>query len=456
MRAAHADSLRQRLSLQIMLLALVGLGLVCATVFAATATLMERNQQRLLSVKVNKLTETSQAFLRNDKAGFDNNGLEGFLQLLTRNAERRPDTRLELYLPDNRPFYADPPNDPHVLTDHVQTRQFELPGLDGATAFKGRFTIDVSQDNALLRQILWSLIAATLAGALLSVICVRWVVRRGLSPLKSLTRQTEQIALGELSQRLTLCQPVRELEPWVNQFNQLMDKVEQTYKQLEAFNADVAHELRTPLAALIGKTEVTLSRERSHHELSSTLQGNLAELQRLSAMVNDMLFLSKVDHGALASRALPVSLRASVTEVAEFYDAMLAERQLHVVVQGDALSPIDDPLFKRAISNLIGNATRYASAGTSIVVQIDDRQSEVWVEVTNQGPRIAPEELPKLFDRFYRVDEARAHRESHHGLGLAIVAAIARMHGGRTRADSQGNQTTIGFSMQAAKAASRA
>ncbi len=448
MTVLQPHSMRQRLSLQLMLLALVALGLVSAAVYAATATLMERNQQRLLSVKVNKLTETSQAFLRNGQEGLDNSGLEGFRQLLIRNAERRPETRLELYLPNDQLFYVDPLSESHLLSKYVQGRLFELPGLDGTTAFKGSFTIDISQDAVLLRQIFWILLGATLVGALLAAACARWVVQRGLSPLKSLTRQTEQIADGKLSQRLALRQPTRELEPWVHQFNQLMDKVQQTYGQLEAFNADVAHELRTPLAALIGKTEVTLARERSPEELSATLQGNLEELHRLSALVNDMLFLSKVDHGALARRASPVSLRVSVNEVAEFYEAMISERQLSIQVEGDVLMPIDEPLFKRAISNLISNATRYASVGSSIAVRIEARSSEVWVEVINQGARIPAEHLPKLFDRFYRVDEARAQRETHHGLGLAIVAAIARMHGGSTRAQSQADLTKISFSLR--------
>jgi two-component system, OmpR family, heavy metal sensor histidine kinase CusS len=181
------------------------------------------------------------------------------------------------------------------------------------------------------------------------------------------------------------------------------------------------------------------------------LQANLEELHRMAALVNDMLFLSKADHGALARRSQPVDLAAAAESVAEFYEAAAGERQLSIAVEGRATMPIDEPLFKRAVSNLVSNATRYAAAGSVIEVRVEEKDNEAWVTVQNQGPRIAPEHLPKLFDRFYRADTARSDRDSHHGLGLAIVAAIARMHHGRTRAESGEAQGSgwarLGFSV---------
>jgi two-component system, OmpR family, heavy metal sensor histidine kinase CusS len=443
-------SMRRRLSLQLMVGALVVLGAVSLAVYAATHSLVERNQQRYLNVKVNKMTETAQSFMR-EAGDAPDQGRAAYRALLVRNAERRPGSRLELALADGSPFYADPDEEAHRFEGPAAKRDFVLPGLDGQAAFRGSYAIDGAQDAALLRQIAWVLLAATLGGALLAAASAGWVVQRGLRPLRALTRQTERIAGGELSQRLQLRRPVAELQPWVQEFNGLMDKVQQTYGQLEAFNADVAHELRTPLAALIGKTEVTLSRERSADELSTTLQANLEELHRMAALVNDMLFLSKADHGALARRSQPVDLAAAAASVAEFYEAAASERQLSIAVQGSVTLPIDEPLFKRAVSNLVSNATRYAAAGSVIEVRIEEKDNEAWLTVHNQGPRIAPEHLPKLFDRFYRADTARTERDSHHGLGLAIVAAIARMHKGRTRAESGEAQGSgwarLGFSV---------
>ena len=149
-----------------------------------------------------------------------------------------------------------------------------------------------------------------------------------------------------------------------------MARLEGAYQQLEGFNADVAHELRTPLATLIGETEVALSRERSPEVLRETLLSNLEELQRLAAMVNDMLFLSKADRGAQARRGQQTSLAGLARQVTDFHEAALAERNLRVIVSGDAVIPVDEPLFKRAVSNLLGNAIRFADADSDIVVQI--------------------------------------------------------------------------------------
>src|SRR5438034_8564039 len=131
-----------------------------------------------------------------------------------------------------------------------------------------------------------------------------------MAPLREIVRQTREISPRRLDQRLRLSEPVEELTPWIEQFNALMERLERAYQQLEGFNADVAHELRTPLCTLIGQTEVALSRERSPAALRDTLASNLEELQRLAAMVNDMLFLASADRGAQARRSGKASLAA--------------------------------------------------------------------------------------------------------------------------------------------------
>jgi two-component system heavy metal sensor histidine kinase CusS len=249
---------------------------------------------------------------------------------------------------------------------------------------------------------------------------------------------------------LSLDDPAEELLPWIQQFNALMDRLQRAYGQLEAFNADVAHELRTPLANLIGQTELALSRERSPDALRETLASNLEETQRLSALVNDMLFLSQADRGAMARRGEPVSLAALAAEVAEFHEATLEEAGLALRIDGDARVAVDEPLVKRAVSNLIGNATRFAEPGSTVVVAIAaDTPEQVALTVDNTGAEIDREHLPRLFDRFFRGDASRCceGEQQHHGLGLAIVAAIARMHAGRTLAESAAGRTRVGFTL---------
>jgi two-component system heavy metal sensor histidine kinase CusS len=294
-----------------------------------------------------------------------------------------------------------------------------------------------------------TLIVATLGCAALTGMGIRWLVRRDLKPLDDLAAQTRAISARRLDQRLMLDRPAAELLPWIEQFNALMERLEQAYAQLEGFNADVAHELRTPLATLIGQTEVALSRERSVDSLRETLVSNLEEMQRLSAIVNDMLFLSNADRGAVARRGEPVSLAALAHQVAEFHEGSLDEAGLKLDVEGDATVAIDEPLVKRALSNLLGNATRFAERGSTVRVKIAGSEPEgVQVVVQNRGEAIEPQQLPRLFDRFFRGDTSRCcDQEQHHGLGLAIVAAIARMHAGRTLAHSQAGLTEVGFTL---------
>ena len=273
-----------------------------------------------------------------------------------------------------------------------------------------------------------TLMVATLAGAAFVGFGTTWRVRRGLQPLQGLARQTQAIAPDRLGDRLKLKEPVEELQPWIDQFNGLMDRLQGAYVQLEGFNADVAHELRTPLANVMGQTELALSRERSPEALRETLTSNLEEMQRLAALVNDMLFLSQSDRGAVARRGAAVSLAALAAQVVEFHEAPLEEAGLSVQIEGGVSMAVDEPLFKRAVSNLLGNAIRFAEPGSRIVIRIaNDGEQQVRVEVQNAGPAIAPQHLARLFDRFFRVESARSDSQSHHGLGLAIVAAIARM-----------------------------
>ncbi|KAF4530612.1 hypothetical protein B566_EDAN018705 [Ephemera danica] len=219
-------------------------------------------------------------------------------------------------------------------------------------AEQARLSADFSADARMGRQ--WgALLALTvlLAGAAVAL-GTRWQVRRALQPLNSLAAQTRAISPQQLHQRLALVDPAEELLPWIEQFNALMGRLERAYAQLEAFNADVAHELRTPLAAVIGQTEVALSRTRSAEELHDTLASNLEEMQRLSTLVNDMLFLAQADRGAVARRGAPRRLAELAQQVIEFHEATLEAAGLAWRVEGDALLAVDEPLLKRALSNL--------------------------------------------------------------------------------------------------------
>ena len=365
-------------------------------------------------------------------------------------AAMRGGTRLEVTRADGTVVYRDAETAAHTMSSHVRTRRFSIdaPRVPGGR-LEAVFSVDFAEDAALGDQWAAVLSAATLAAGALIALGGWWQVRRELRPLQQLARQTQGISADRLDQRLAMPMAAAELQPWIGQFNALMDRLQAAILQLDAFNADVAHEMRTPIAALMGNIEVSLSRARPAGELRETMALSLEELQKLSSLVDDMLFLSHADRGARARRAAPRSLRTLAEQVLEYHEITFEEAGVNASVVGDALAAVDDALIRRALSNLLANASRYADKGSTVQVRIEPQSGKdsARIVVENRGATIDPLLLPRLFDRFFRADRARSACEQHHGLGLAIVAAVARMHGGRTLAESSDGVTRIGFEL---------
>ena len=291
------------------------------------------------------------------------------------------------------------------------------------------------------------LLASGTGGALLFALIGYLITHWGLVPLRRLSREAHELSPSMLSQRLVVTRLPAELSDLAQSFNGALDRLEAAYEQLETFNADVTHELRTPLTNLIGQTQVALSRERNATELVEVLQSNLEDLERLRAMINDMLFLARANLGERPQHLLRTSLAAEVEKAVEFLDFLTEEASVSVRVHGDAQAPIEISLFQRAVTNLLHNAICHSPAGSEIVVEVSADERQARVSVSNPGPAIPPEHLGRLFDRFYRVDMARTNSGESHGLGLAIVKAVAAMHAGSVLAASRGGITTVGFSV---------
>ena len=446
--SACTHSISKRLSRKLALVTMLCMGALFAGLWLSVSMLLKERNAQDMQQRCELIAQVVQQVARNG-------GEAAVVARLKSDEPMRGRNRLEVWTSDGRLLHADMAASAAATDEHRRSGDFKIAtgagtGLGGE--LHARYTVDYAADAAMGRRWALLLVALTLAAGALVALGVRWHVRRELQPLHELAAQTCAISPQQLNLRLQLEDPAEELLPWIAQFNGLMERLEQSYGQLEGFNADVAHELRTPLANLMGQTEVVLSRERPVEELRETLASNLEELQRLSAMVNDMLFLSQADRGAVARRGAPVSLASLAHQVVEFHEGSLEDAGLKLQVEGDATLPVDESLFKRAVSNLLGNATRFASPGSTVVIGIGpDAGQQVRVEVRNQGPAIAEQSLPRLFDRFFRGDESRcSDGQVHHGLGLAIVAAIARMHAGRTLAESSAGVTRVGFTLAAA------
>lgn len=291
------------------------------------------------------------------------------------------------------------------------------------------------------------LICALWVGA--TVVLAAWAVRRSMAPARRLSEQAASIQPDNLARRLPLEDTDRELHELVRSFNRTLERLQAAYQQMEGFNADVAHELRTPLATLINGTQVMLSSPRDAAELRDALESNLEELEDLKTLVNDMLFLARADRGERAVDLVTVSLAAEARRVAEYYEAMLEESGVHLRCDGDAVVAANAGLVRRALANLISNAIKATPRGGEIVLACSASPAGARVEVRNPGPPIPSADLPRIFDRFFRSSQARAPRSEGHGLGLAIVRAIARMHGGEVDAASGAHGTVVGITLRA-------
>lgn len=329
----------------------------------------------------------------------------------------------------------------------LMQRNQTISTLSGASVLVG---LDGRARRELLDRHDRTTAAVCAIGVILTMAVGAWLVRRGLRPVKLLAAEAEQIDPDSLGKRLPTRPRGSELASLVRSFNHALDRIDDAYQQLQGFSADVAHELRTPLASLISGTEVALSRTRSVEDMRDLLASNLDDLRTLSSIVTDMLFLAHADQGEVADKLASVSLRDEVSIVVEYLEASLEESDHTVVIEGDAQSDVNSSLFRRALVNLISNAARYAPAGRPIAVHVECLDGVPRVAVSNAGPPIS--EPRRVFERFWRSDPARTGSSDRHGLGLAIVRAVARMHGGDAFAQSRDGITTVGFTLASKEA----
>lgn len=436
--AATTASLRGRLSRWLALQTMLGLGLVCAAVYVVIALTLSQRQDDTLTQK----QAAVEHLLTEGRGAHD---LAGVRHLLKDFLAGHDELSLRLVNGDGQSIFETAARQPPLSDSKRRVFDIRLPPDAGGSAH-AVLVLDRRTDEALLARLAWTLTLAALAGALAVSVGGFMLVRLGLAPLHKLVAQTRQVTATDLERRLDGAGQANELQPLIRQFNELLDRLSVAYKQMEAFNADVAHELNTPLATLISSCELALRKPRNPEELREALGSNLEDLHRLTSIVGDMLFLSSADRGVPARRAWTPSLGMLAVEVLEFHEAALLDTGLRAEVLGDAAVAVDVRLLRRALSNLLGNATRYASAGSAVLIHIERQQAgDVRITVQNEGPTIEAEHLPRLFDRFYRADPSRSHADRNHGLGLSIVAAIARMHGGHAFAESADGVTRVGL-----------
>ncbi|WP_192459377.1 heavy metal sensor histidine kinase [Musicola keenii] len=289
-------------------------------------------------------------------------------------------------------------------------------------------------EQKMLERYLWRVLSAVAAAFALIGGLGYLVLRRGLKPLWRMTAQAAAIAPHTLSTRVSEADAPQEVRQLIRAFNAMLDRLTEGYQRLTQFSADLAHEIRTPIGALMGHCQVALYQPRNVEEYEMLLSDNIAELERISRMVENILFLARASHEQPVLNLVRLDVASELRRVADYFDMLAEERGITLHCDGQVALTADALLFQRALSNLVANAVRYASADSQVRLTVETLPGRVVVAVSNLAPVLPQDQLARLFDRFYRGDATRSAGSDSSGLGLSIVRAIMTLHGGEATA----------------------
>ncbi|HTJ92049.1 MAG TPA: heavy metal sensor histidine kinase [Pararobbsia sp.] len=292
----------------------------------------------------------------------------------------------------------------------------------------------MSHELQMLEAYRLRIFTAIAAAVVLSSLVGYLLIRSGLAPVRTIAERASEITPKNLSVRLNVDSAPLELRLLTHSFNEMLDRLADGYQRLQQFSADLAHEIRTPIGALIGTTQVALGKTRDADEYEAVLESNLEELNRLKNIAENILFLAHADHAALAIERAEIGLADELGKIADYFEGPADERGMTFEILASGVMWANAMMCRRAINNLVVNAVRYAREGTVIRLYGSQDASGATIVVENEGETIAPEHLVRLFDRFYRGDSARSQFTESNGLGLAIVRAIMGLHGGTAKA----------------------
>ncbi|MHC8380294.1 heavy metal sensor histidine kinase [Pseudomonas sp. LB3P14] len=256
------------------------------------------------------------------------------------------------------------------------------------------------------------------------------LVHRGLLPVRRLARHAQGIGVGNLTERLDSQGAPRELLPMIEAFNAMLDRLGKGFVQLGQVSTDMAHELRTPINNLLGETQVALQQNRSIEAYQQLLASNVEELERLARMLDNMLFLARTDPSSALRQRQELDAADEMERMADYFEGPAADVGISIDAQGSGVIWAEPMLLRRALANLCANAIKYGAPHSELFIRATPSADGIRLQVRNHGQTIPAEHLPRLFERFYRVDESRERSAHSNGLGLSIVATIMQLHNG--------------------------
>jgi two-component system, OmpR family, heavy metal sensor histidine kinase CusS len=304
--------------------------------------------------------------------------------------------------------------------------------------------IDVSQQEALLaryRQWFWAILIGTFA--VFPVVGYR-IALHGIRPVEEMATTARHITSTNLRERVRSNGYPMELASLAGTFNEMLDRLEESFERISKFSGDIAHDLRTPVNNIRGEVEVALARARNVEEYRDVLGSCLEEAVRLSDLIGDLLFLARAESPLTHVRRERVDVAELLGGMRDYYEASAADGgvSLTTSVDDSVIAEFDRTLMQRAVGNLVSNALAHTPAGGSVVLKANSDAAAIRIEVSDTGAGIPAEALPRVFDRFFRVDGSRSQSSGGTGLGLAIVQSIMQLHGGNVEIDSHPGQGT--------------
>lgn len=308
-----------------------------------------------------------------------------------------------------------------------------------------QIAVDVSQKEDLLASYRHWFAAIMLGTLIIFPVAGYYIARRGIRPVEEMATTARHISSTNLHERILPEGYPVELASLADTFNKMLDGLEESFERISRFSADIAHDLRTPVNNIRGEAEVALARARTVDEYRDVLESCLEEAVRLSDLIGNLLFLARAENPLTHLRRVPVDIGELLVSVREYYEASAAERgiSLTTAVGGEpVIAELDRPLIQRAVSNLVANAVAHTPPGGAVVLGANAEPAGISIDVSDTGTGIPPEALPRVFDRFYRVDTSRSQASGGTGLGLSIVQSIVTLHGGRAEIASQPGRGT--------------
>jgi two-component system heavy metal sensor histidine kinase CusS len=308
-----------------------------------------------------------------------------------------------------------------------------------------QIAIDISQEEELLKRYrLWFWAILLVTSVLFPLVGYR-IARHGIRPVEEIAATARRITSSNLRERIVAEGYPLELASLAGTFNAMLDRLEESFEQISRFSADIAHDLRTPVNNIRGEAEVALARARTVDEYRDVLESSLEETVRLSELIGDLLFLGRAGSPLTHLHRQRVDVDELLAIVRDYYEATASDGGIFLLTQTDAgpiAAELDRALMLRAVSNLVSNAIAHTPRGGSVTLAASATDAEINIKVSDTGIGIPAEALPRVFDRFFRVDPSRSKTSGGTGLGLAIVQSIMTLHGGSAEIASQLGQGT--------------